>query len=157
VEAFQYDRKIIIEEFIKGREVECSVLGNEEPRVSLPGEIIPVHEFYSYDAKYVDKKGARLVIPAELNPEHVKRVQELALRTFQVLCCEGMARVDFFIDEKGEVLVNEINTIPGFTDISMYPKLWEVSGISQKELVGSLVQLAMKRFESRSRIRRNYF
>jgi len=155
-EAFRYDRKIIIEEFIRGREVECSVLGNENPLASLPGEIIPTHEFYTYDAKYVDEQGAKLVVPAELPSDQVKRVQELAVSTFEVLCCEGMARVDFFIHEKGEVLVNEINTIPGFTNISMYPKLWEATGISQKELVERLIHLGIKRFESTSKLRRHY-
>ena len=146
-DAFRYDTKIIVEEAIVGREIECSVLGNETPQASLPGEIIPTHEFYSYEAKYLDEAGARLEIPAKLPDETVRRVQELAVRTFQVLCCEGLARVDFFLQEDGAILVNEINTIPGFTRISMYPKLWEVSGLAYPELIHRLLQLAIERFE----------
>ena len=146
-DAFRYDTKIIVEEAIVGREIECSVLGNEAPQASLPGEVIPTHEFYSYEAKYLDEAGARLEMPAKLPDETVRRVQELAVRTFQVLCCEGLARVDFFLKEDGAILVNEINTIPGFTRISMYPKLWEVSGLSYPELIDRLLQLALERFE----------
>jgi D-alanine-D-alanine ligase len=145
--AFRFDRKIVIEECVRGREIECSVLGNERPVVSLPGEVVPRHRFYSYKAKYVDDRGADLVIPAVLDDATVRRVQELALRSFSVLCCEGLARVDLFVRENGEVLVNEINTLPGFTDISMYPKLWEASGIAQHELVDQLVHLALARAE----------
>src|SRR5947209_14852281 len=117
-EAFRYDNKILIEESIRGREIECSVLGNEHPIASLPGEIITRHEFYSYDAKYIDEKGAQLLIPAPLPKALVKRVKEIAIQSFKVLCCEGMARVDFFLRHEREVFVNEINTIPGFTKIS---------------------------------------
>ena len=127
--AFQYDTRIIIEENINGREIECSVLGNEDPVASLPGEILPQADFYSYEAKYIDEKGALLEIPAQLSQEKIKEVQEIAIKTYRSLCCEGLARVDFFLKENGEVLVNEINTLPGFTRISMYPKLWEASGI----------------------------
>ena len=144
--AFQYDNKIIIEEFINGREIECSVLGNDKPVASLPGEIIPRHDFYSYEAKYIDENGAVLEIPAKL-PVHLnKKVQDYALKTFKALCCEGMARVDFFLTDNEEILVNEINTIPGFTRVSMYPKLWEVSGVSYMELVDRLIELAIERF-----------
>ncbi len=153
-DAFRFDRKIIIEECVMGQEIECSVLGNENPLASLPGEIKPTHQFYSYDAKYLDDRGADLVIPATLDDAVVKRVQELAVRTFTLLCCEGMARVDFFIREGGEVLVNEINTLPGFTNISMYPKLWEASGILQSELVDRLIALALDRHEKDSELRR---
>jgi D-alanine-D-alanine ligase len=152
--AFRFDRKIIIEECVRGREIECSVLGNERPVASLPGEIRPRHRFYSYEAKYVDDRGADLVIPAELDDATVRRVQELALRSFSVLCCEGLARVDFFVRENGEVLVNEINTLPGFTDISMYPKLWEASGVPQHELVDRLVHLALARAEQERTLQR---
>jgi D-alanine-D-alanine ligase len=145
--AFQYDIKIIIEEFIPGRELECAVLGNEEPAASVPGEVISSHEFYSYDAKYLDENGAALEIPAKINDETRKRVQELAIKTFQALCCEGLSRVDFFLKANGEVLVNEINTMPGFTRISMYPKLWEASGVSYTELITRLIELAVRRFE----------
>lgn len=150
VEAFRYDTKIIIEERIQGREIECSVLGNDEPIASVPGEIVTDtahHQFYSYEAKYLDEHGATLEIPANL-PEHiVKRVQEASVRAFQVLCCEGMARVDCFVTDDERVVINEINTIPGFTRISMYPKLWEASGISYRELINRLIQLAIERHE----------
>lgn len=152
-DAFQYDNKILIEQFIKGREIECSVLGNEDPIASLPGEVIPSHEFYSYDAKYIDEKGADLRIPAELPEDVVKEVQHLATRTFKALCCEGMARVDFFVTRDNKVYVNELNSIPGFTKISMYPKLWEASGISYPELIDRLIQLALERFERDSKLK----
>ncbi|MDR0316220.1 MAG: ATP-grasp domain-containing protein, partial [Treponema sp.] len=145
--AFQYDAKIIIEEFIRGRELECAVLGNENPAASVVGEVISSHEFYSYDAKYLDEKGAALKIPAQIDQEIAERIQELSVQTFQTLCCEGLSRVDFFLRDDGEVLVNEINTMPGFTAISMYPKLWEASGIGYTELISRLIDLAISRFE----------
>ena len=154
-EAFQFDRKIIIEEYVQGREIECSVLGNDNPIASLPGEIRPTHQFYSYDAKYVDDQGADLLIPADLDQAVIQRVQELAVETFSLLCCEGLARVDFFVREGGEVLVNEINTLPGFANISMYPKLWEAGGISQRELVSRLIGLALDRHEKEVELRRD--
>jgi len=152
-DAFLYDRKIIIEEFISGREIECAVLGNEEPIASVPGEIIPTHEFYSYDAKYLDENGATLRIPAKLDEETKKRIQELAVKVFQTLCCEGLSRVDFFLKENGEIIANEINTMPGFTKVSMYPKLWEASGISYTELITRLIELAINRFEKERRLK----
>jgi len=152
-EAFRYDNKIIIEEFIQGREIECSVLGNEQPIASLPGEIIVNREFYSYDAKYIDDKGARLEIPAKLPKQVVKNIREMALKVYQALCCEGMARVDFFVQANGRVLVNEINTIPGFTQISMYPKMWEATGISYSRLIDRLIELAIARHRSEKRLR----
>ena len=150
--AFTYDRKIIIEEFIPGREIECSVLGNEHPIASVPGEIVVKHEFYSYECKYIDEHGAALEIPAKLPEETVKEVQRLAIEAFTVLCCQGMARVDCFLTESGEIYVNEINTIPGFTKISMYPKLWEASGIPYPELIDRLIQLALDRFRHEQEI-----
>lgn len=152
-EALGYDNKIILEEFIAGREVECSVLGNDKPVASLPGEIVVQHDFYSYDAKYIDDKGARLEIPAKLPRSVVKRIQEIALRSYRALCCEGMARVDFFVQANGRVLVNEINTIPGFTKISMYPKMWEASGISYPRLIDRLINLALERARRERRLR----
>jgi D-alanine-D-alanine ligase len=143
-EAFQYDVKIIIEEFIPGREIECAVLGNENPIASIPGEVIPTHEFYSYDAKYIDENGARLEIPAKLDIGCQKRVQELSIKAFKTLCCEGLSRVDFFLKENGELLLNEINTMPGFTKVSMYPKLWEAGGIGYTELISRLIDLALE-------------
>jgi D-alanine-D-alanine ligase len=151
--AFLFDTKIILEETVSGREIECAVLGNEDPIASLPGEILPQHEFYSYEAKYIDENGALLEIPAQLEKSKVKEIQSLAVRTFKVLCCEGMARVDFFLKESGEVLVNELNTIPGFTRISMYPKLWEMSGIPYSELIDRLIQLALERFEKEKKLK----
>ncbi len=146
-DAFTYDNKILAEEYIQGREIECAVLGNYEPIASLPGEVIPTHEFYSYEAKYIDEKGANLEIPARLPKHLVKKVQEMAIQTFQALCCQGMARVDFFLKPNEELLVNEINTIPGFTRISMYPKLWDISGIPYSELIDRLIQLALDRYQ----------
>ena len=145
--AFEYDSKILIEEYIEGREIECSVLGNEEPTASLPGEVLPQHEFYSYEAKYIDEKGATLEIPVKLPKDVTEQVQDYAIKAFKVLCCEGMARVDLFLKDDNEILVNEINTIPGFTRISMYPKLWEVTGLSYTELIDRLIRLAIERFE----------
>jgi D-alanine-D-alanine ligase len=147
-EAFSFSTKVIIEETIVGREIEISVLGNEDPIASLPGEIIPTHghEFYDYDAKYLDDKGAKLEVPAKMSEEKVKELQELAKKAFKTLCLEGMARIDFFLSKNGIFYVNEANTIPGFTNISMYPKMWEASGISYIELVDKLIQLAIDRY-----------
>jgi D-alanine-D-alanine ligase len=145
--AFQYDTKIIIEEEVKGREIECAILGNEDPSASVPGEIIPKKGFYSYAAKYIDAEGAELEIPARLPRHLVIRIQDMAVATFKALECKGMARVDFFLTEGEQVFVNEINTIPGFTRISMYPKLWECSGISYSELIDRLIGLAMEDFQ----------
>ena len=154
--AYRYDTKILIEEAILGREIECAVLGNDQPTASVPGEIIPNHEFYDYDAKYVDENGARLEAPAKLPPETVKRVQDLAVRTFKTLNCEGMGRVDMFLKPDGTLLVNEINTIPGFTKISMYPRLWGLSGISYTQLIDKLIELAMQRFQREQNLKTSY-
>ena len=147
-DAFKYDHKILIEENISGREIECSVLGNDDPIASLPGEVLPAHEFYSYEAKYIDENGAAIEIPAKLPENIIKEIQTLAVKAFKSLCCEGMARVDLFLTDDNRIILNEINTIPGFTNISMYPKLWEASGISYTELINRLIQLAIDRFES---------
>ncbi|HKA34057.1 MAG TPA: D-alanine--D-alanine ligase [Candidatus Binatia bacterium] len=155
-DAFRYDRKILLEEFIQGREIECSVLGNDDPIASLPGEIITRHEFYSYEAKYLDEKGAALEIPAKLPEDVVENIQRIAVRTFKALYCEGMARVDFFLRGEREVLVNEINTIPGFTKISMYPKLWEATGIGYTELIDRLIQLAIERYEREKKLKTSF-
>jgi len=155
-QAFEYDHKVLVEECVRGREIECSVLGNEDPIASLPGEIVPRRDFYSYEAKYLDENGAVLKAPAELPEDVVREVQRLSVETFRVLCCEGMARVDFFLRGERELLVNEINTIPGFTRISMYPKLWELSGIPYPELVDRLIRLALERHERERRLRQSY-
>ncbi len=152
-EAFRYDNKILIEENIHGREIECAVLGNDKPVASLPGEIVTHHDFYSYDAKYIDDRGARLVIPADLPVGVVRRIQRLALATFKVLCCSGMARVDFFLRGRSEIFVNEINTIPGFTKISMYPKMWDASGLSYPRLIDRLIELALQKFRAEKNLR----
>jgi len=151
--AFEYDTKIIIEEFIPGRELECSVLGNSEIEASVPGEIKPTHEFYSYEAKYFDEEGAVLTIPAEVPAEISERLRKLAIEVFRVLCCEGLARIDFFLKDDGNIIVNEINTMPGFTRISMYPKLWEASGLSYTRLIDRLICLAIERFEREKKLK----
>ncbi len=143
--ALRFDNKVIIEEQIVGREIECSVLGNEHPKVSIPGEIIPVDGFYSYERKYLDEHGAALEIPAKLTKEQTEAIQEIAMQTYICLELEGMSRVDVFLKENDEIIVNEVNTLPGFTEISMYPSLWEHSGISIEELVDELIQLAIKK------------
>lgn len=151
-EAFRFDNKIIIEEYINGREIECSVLGNEYPKASLPGEIVVKSDFYSYDAKYFDPDAADLKIPADLPENVIGELRDLAVKTFKSLCCEGMARVDFFVDDNNCIMVNEVNTIPGFTKISMYPKLWEATGLSYSDLLEELINLAIERHERDNRL-----
>jgi D-alanine-D-alanine ligase len=148
-EAGQYDRKIVVEQAIDARELEISILGNDEPTASVIGEVVPSHEFYDYEAKYVDDS-SELIIPADI-PERVREeVTAVAIRAFRVLDCAGMARVDFFLERRtGRVLLNEINTIPGFTAISMYPKLWEASGLALPQLVSRLVELSIERHAER--------
>lgn len=139
-----HDRKILVEEFINGHEIECAVLGNHEVKASVLGEIIPAKEFYDYDAKYNDE-ASKLIIPAPLPDTTTEEVREYAVRAFQALDCRGMTRADFFVHkETGKVYINEINTIPGFTSISMYPKLWEASGISYSALLDQLIELAIE-------------
>lgn len=144
-EAFRFDEKVLVEEGIRGRELECGVLGNEEPEASVVGEVIVREEFYSYEAKYVNEHGAILEIPALLPAEISETVRRLAVEAFKVLNCAGMARADFFLTDDGRVLFNEINTVPGFTNISMFPLLWETSGVSYSELIDRLVALALQR------------
>lgn len=151
--AARFDRKLVIEDAAENcREVECSVLGNDHPIASVTGEIVPVHEFYDYEAKYFNDS-SELVIPARVSAGAAKTVQEMAVKAFQAIDCAGMARVDFFVHkETEEVLINEINTIPGFTRISMYPKLWEASGIPYREVLDRLIQLALERHQEKSRL-----
>ncbi|MDQ3010715.1 MAG: D-alanine--D-alanine ligase [Acidobacteriota bacterium] len=151
--AARYDRKIIVERSVDAREIEVSVMGNDEPVASLPGEIIPQSaDFYDYKAKYVDANGARLMIPAELSDEQTAEIQRLAVLVFQAIDGSGLGRVDFFLErETGQLLVNEINTMPGFTSISMYPKLWEASGLGYSELIDRLIELAFERHREKSR------
>lgn len=156
--AARFDRRIIVEKGVDAREIEVSVLGNDEPIASLPGEIVPqTAEFYDYNAKYIFDNGARLVIPAELEADRIRELQSLAVRAFQAIDGSGLARVDFFIErETGKLIVNEINTMPGFTSISMYPKLWEASGIGYSELIDRLVRLGFERHREKSRNSTSY-
>ncbi len=151
--AARYDRKIVVEKGVDAREIEVSVLGNDHPIASMPGEIIPqTAVFYDYKAKYVDANGARLAIPAELSEAQTAEIQQLAVRAFQAIDGAGLGRVDFFLERRTErLLVNEINTMPGFTSISMYPKLWEASGIGYSELIDRLIELAFERHKEKSR------
>lgn len=151
-QAFCYGFKILIEKYISCREVECSVLGNSTPIASCVGEIKPNHEFYSYEAKYLDPDGAELVVPADLSLALSENVRNLALKAFAAVECKGLARVDFFISEDQTVYVNELNTIPGFTAISMYPKLWEASGIHYTHLITQLIQLAFEEYGAKQKI-----
>lgn len=152
-DAFRYDTKILIEEFADAREIECAVLGNRSPIASGIGEIIPRHEFYSYDAKYLDPEGATLEIPAKISKKNAKEARALAIAAYKTLGCEGLGRVDMFLTKKGRLLVNEINTMPGFTKISMYPKLWEASGITYQNLITRLIELAIERFEEEKELK----
>jgi D-alanine-D-alanine ligase len=155
-EAAKFDRKIVIEEGVggkknKAREIECAVLGNDDPKASVAGEIVPCKEFYDYDAKYL-AEGSELVIPAKLSKTEMKTAQKLAIAAFQAVDCTGLARVDFLMDPKSrKIFVNEINTMPGFTAISMYPKLWAASGVPYPELIGRLIQLGIERHKDKKR------
>ncbi len=159
--AFEYDTKVLVEVAVDAREIEVSVLENPDsgadPLVSVPGEIDPTHEFYSYEAKYLDENGATLIIPAKLEAEQTKRVQDIAKKAFLMIECEGMARVDLLLDRtSGKLFFNELNTIPGFTSISMYPKLWEASGIPYTELLSRLVDLAISRHKRKKALVREF-
>ena len=155
--AAQFDRKILIERGIKNaREIECGVLGNDQPEASVLGEIVPSNEFYDYDAKYVDEK-SNAIIPAKLPNAVAKKIKHYALTAFRILDCAGMARVDFLITKKtNRIFLNEINTIPGFTSISMYPKLWQASGVSYSALLDKLIQLAIERYKEKSKLKTTY-
>ncbi|KYG67203.1 D-alanine--D-alanine ligase A [Bdellovibrio bacteriovorus] len=156
-DSFQFDTKVLAEEFIEGREIECSVMGhNREPQASLPGEIIPQHEFYSYEAKYIDDNGALLKIPAEMTSEALQKLQTLAKKTYQVMGCDGLTRVDFFLRKNGDFYVNEINTIPGFTKISMYPKMWEASGLGYRDLITKLIHLGLEKHSEEQKLKTSY-
>jgi len=155
--ALDYDNKILIEKGLDAREIECAVLGNEHPAASIPGEVCPQSEFYSYEAKYVDEHGAVLRIPAPLTEAESAAVRDLAVRAYTTLECSGMARVDFFLERAtGTLYINEINTIPGFTSISMYPKLWEASGLPYRDLINRLIELACERYAQRARLKKTF-
>jgi D-alanine-D-alanine ligase len=159
-EAAKYDRKLIVEAAVPAaREIEVSVLGNDDPIASVPGEVVPSREFYSYESKYFDEgeDASELLIPAPLSPEMSEQIRELAVEVYKAIDCAGMARVDFLLSgETGELYVNEVNTIPGFTSISMYPKLWEATGISYPELIDRLIELAIERYEDKGRSETSY-
>jgi len=147
---------LIVEQGLEAREIEVSVLGNDEPEASVPGEIIPSRDFYSYAAKYIDNS-SDLLIPAPLSPEHTELIQQLAVMSFQALDCAGLARCDFLLEEAtGEVFVNEVNTMPGFTPISMYPKLWEASGLAYADLIDRLIELGLERFADKQQSQTNF-
>ncbi|HLC34048.1 MAG TPA: D-alanine--D-alanine ligase family protein [Anaerolineales bacterium] len=156
LDAARYDRRVLIERGINAREIEVSVLGNDDPRASLPGEVIPSRDFYSYESKYIDDS-SRLIIPAPLAPEKTREAQELAVRVCKAIDCAGMARVDFLLDRESQALwVNEANTLPGFTQISMYPKLWEATGIPYPQLLDKLIELGFQRHAENVRNERSY-
>lgn len=155
-EAFLYDDKIVIEEAIEGREIECSVLGNEKPIASVPGEIKLREGFYSYEAKYIDDEVAEIITRAKLPRKQVEKVKKEAIKAYKTLGCEGMARVDFFISPRGKIYVNEINTLPGFTSISMYPKMFEEVGIKYPKLLDKLIVLAIERKKRQNNLKRNF-
>ena len=152
-DAFHYDFKVLVEEAIKGREIECGVIGNGRPMVSLPGEIIPRHEFYDYEAKYIDEEGADFEVPVKLPKKVTKKIQETAARAYRTLGCEGMGRVDMFLKKNGAVLVNEINTIPGPV---MFRRLWEASGLSLPKLLDKLVEFAIERFNRERKLKTTF-
>lgn len=154
MDAFQYDSKILIESAVAGDEIECAVLGNEAPEASVIGRIIPTGDnFYDYDTKYIDESGAILEMPADIDQQSINKAQATALLAYRALGCEGLSRVDMFLKPDGNIVVNEINTIPGFTNISMYPKLWELSGVQYSDLITRLIRLAQQRHDSRSAIK----
>ena len=148
-EAFSYDSVVLLEKAIEGREMECSIIGHTSPRVSLPGEVVCSSDFYSYKAKYLDALSAEVITPADLNEKQVSETQAVALQCYRALHCQGMARVDLFLKDDGSIYVNEINTIPGFTDISMYAKNWEASGQGYASVLDELIQNALRDFEIR--------
>lgn len=152
-EGFLYDRKLLIEEAISGIEVECAILGNEFPKASAVGAIIPTNDFYSYEAKYLSDTGAKLVIPAEISEETAQLIQKTAVRAFQCVGAEGLSRVDFFLTPDNNIVLNEINTMPGFTSISMYPKLWAESGLPYSELLDELINLGLDRHKQISQLK----
>jgi D-alanine-D-alanine ligase len=147
--ALGFDEKVLVESAVHGREIECAVLGNEHPIASGCGEIVVSSGFYSYDSKYIDDQAAQVVVPADISVQASERIRRLAVEAFEVLGCAGLARVDVFLTEDGEVLINEINSLPGFTRISMYPKLWQAAGMSYSELVSRLIELALERHAGR--------
>ncbi len=146
-DALTYDSKVLIEKTIHGKEIECAVLGNEKPKASLPGQVIMNTEFYDFESKYVDKDASSTQVPADLTDQQLENVRRIAIKAYQAMGCEGLSRVDFFVTHEGDILINEINTIPGFTNISMYPKMWEATGIPYTELIDILIELGIERYK----------
>lgn len=157
-EAFRYDNEVLVEKYIKGREIECAILGNDPPQASLPGEIVisDKYEFYTFDAKYVDGDAVRIDVPAKMEGPIVEEIRNVCVKAFQALHCEDFARVDLFLTEDHKIYINEINTIPGFTNSSMYPMMWKERGISFKDLISKLVELALARTEKAKRIQTDF-
>jgi D-alanine-D-alanine ligase len=157
-EAFRYDHEVIIEEFVVGREIECAILGNSPAQASNPGEIVisKEYEFYTFDAKYVDSKAVEIKVPAELSKTEIKKIREVSLQAFQALHCEDFSRVDLFLTKKGKVYVNEINTIPGFTNSSMYPMMWRERGITFSDLISKLINFAFERHIANKRLQHDF-
>ncbi|MFT0212063.1 D-alanine--D-alanine ligase [Pseudomonas sp. F1_0610] len=143
--AFEFDHKVLVETTIVGREIECAVLGNDYPQASICGEIIVADQFYAYETKYISSGAAKIVIPAAISSRVQEKIQHIAIKAYKVLECLGMARVDIFLTQNEQVIINEVNTLPGFTNISMYPKLWEASGLSYSDLITKLIELALQR------------
>ncbi len=157
-DSFKYGKKIIVEQFIKGRELECAVIGNEQPRASLPGEIVMVkdYDFYTYTAKYLDEDAIEIKLPAEVDQKTMDEIRRISIQAYKSLRCEDFARVDLFVTDKGEVIVNEINTIPGFTNASMFPMMWKHMGVSYPELISELIQLCLKRYQASKFLKTDY-
>jgi D-alanine-D-alanine ligase len=153
--AFDYDHKVLVESAIKGREIECAILGNGQPQASLCGEVVLQDEFYSYDTKYINEQGASVVVPASISAEIHQRIGNIALQAFQALDCRGLARVDVFLTENQDVIINEVNTLPGFTNISMYPKLWAASGVNYQQLITRLIELALEQHQLDGQLKRS--
>lgn len=151
--AFEFDHKVVVEQGIQGREIECAVLGNDEPQASTCGEIVLNSEFYAYDTKYIDDNGAKVVVPAAIDPAVNDHIRQVAIQAYQTLGCQGMARVDVFLTANNDVIINEINTLPGFTNISMYPKLWQASGLDYTSLITRLIELALERHQADSALK----
>jgi len=151
--AFTFDHKVVVETGIKGREIECAVLGNDNPEASTCGEIVLNSEFYAYDTKYIDDNGARVVIPAAIDPAVNDAIRQTAVAAYETLGCAGMARVDVFLTDDNDIVINEINTLPGFTNISMYPKLWQASGLGYTDLISRLIDLALERHQADSALK----
>ncbi|KHF77181.1 D-alanine--D-alanine ligase [Acinetobacter sp. neg1] len=151
--AFTYDNKVLIEQGIDGREIECAVIGNDEPSASVCGEIELEDSFYSYDTKYINDKGATVTIPANIPDQISEKIREISIKAYEVLECTGLARVDVFLTKNGEIFINEINTLPGFTNISMFPKLWEVSGLNYSDLITRLIELAIEHHENDAQLK----